>query len=98
MALLTQWMFDGYLHWLRGSRTQYQHHRDLFVDCLAEGIELFPPPGTTSGGTLCIPADGAASTAVFWKGKCCGSVIRPAIIGDVNIHFGAFRTRGTKAM
>ncbi|KAH9022377.1 hypothetical protein EDB83DRAFT_2320325 [Lactarius deliciosus] len=103
MALLTQWMFDGYHHWLPGSRTQYRHHRDLFVDCLAEGIELFPTPGATSGGcdlTLCLPADGAvAAVAVFWKrkrGLCCGSVIRTAIIGHVrmaNIHFGTFRTR-----
>lgn len=50
MALLTQWTFDGYIRWLRGLRTQYQHRRDFFVDCLAEEFELLPEPGAASGG------------------------------------------------
>ncbi|KAH9009853.1 PLP-dependent transferase [Lactarius deliciosus] len=48
MALLTQWTFDGYIRWLRGLRTQYQHRRDFLVDCLGEEFELFPAPGTAS--------------------------------------------------
>ncbi|KAH9012428.1 PLP-dependent transferase [Lactarius pseudohatsudake] len=54
-ALLTQWTFDGYIRWLRGLRTQYQHRRDFLVDCLAEEFELFPAPDAASGGpaSLC---------------------------------------------
>ncbi|KAH9023085.1 PLP-dependent transferase [Lactarius pseudohatsudake] len=55
VALLTQWTFDGYIRWLRGLRTQYQHRRDFLVDCLAEEFELFPAPDAASGGpaSLC---------------------------------------------
>ncbi|KAH9055317.1 PLP-dependent transferase [Lactarius vividus] len=55
VALLTQWTFDGYIRWLRGLRTQYQHRRDFLVDCLAEEFELFPAPDPASGGpaSLC---------------------------------------------
>ncbi|KAH9174516.1 PLP-dependent transferase [Lactarius sanguifluus] len=49
------WTFDGYIRWLRGLRTQYQHRRDFLVDCLAEEFELFPAPDPASGGpaSLC---------------------------------------------
>ncbi|KAI9432476.1 pyridoxal phosphate-dependent transferase [Lactarius indigo] len=50
IALLTQWTFDGYIRWLRGLRAQYQHRRDFLIDCFAEEFELFPEPGTASGG------------------------------------------------
>ncbi len=92
MALLTQWSFDGYIRWLRGLGTQYKLRRDFFVDCLAEEFELFPAPGTASGGPaallLCVPARAGRRRPFAGRGNedyAAASVIRAAVVGHVRM-------------
>ncbi|KAH9174517.1 pyridoxal phosphate-dependent transferase [Lactarius sanguifluus] len=89
VALLTQWTFDGYIRWLRGLRTQYQHRRDFLIDCLAEEFELFPEPSiTTSGG----PASLCAYPRSFLgeKARPLLSFVPPSsgMFVWVKLHFG----------
>lgn len=92
VALLTQWTFDGYVRWLRGLRTQYQHRRDFLVDCLAEEFELSPEPGiTTSGGpaSLCAYPRGSGSL-LGEKARPLLSFVPPSsgMFVWVKLHFG----------
>ncbi|KAH8988718.1 pyridoxal phosphate-dependent transferase [Lactarius hatsudake] len=94
VALLTQWTFDGYIRWLRGLRTQYQHRRDFLVDCLAEEFELFPEPGiTTSGGpaSLCAYPHGSGTGGLLGeKARPLLSFVPPSsgMFVWVKLHFG----------
>ncbi|KAH9012429.1 PLP-dependent transferase [Lactarius pseudohatsudake] len=95
VALLTQWTFDGYIRWLRGLRTQYQHRRDFLVDCLAEEFELSPEPSitTTSGGPalLCAYPRGSVSGGLLGeKARPLLSFVPPSsgMFVWVKLHFG----------
>ncbi|KAH8989735.1 PLP-dependent transferase [Lactarius akahatsu] len=94
VALLTQWTFDGYIRWLRGLRTQYQHRRDFLVDCLAEEFELSPEPSiTTSGGPalLCAYPRGSGSGGLLGKkARPLLSFVPPSsgMFVWVKLHFG----------
>ncbi|KAH9009850.1 pyridoxal phosphate-dependent transferase [Lactarius deliciosus] len=94
VALLTQWTFDGYIRWLRGLRTQYQHRRDFLLDCLAEEFELFPEPTiTTSGGPalLCAyPRGGGSGGLLREKARPLLSFVPPSsgMFVWVKLHFG----------
>ncbi|KAH9022373.1 PLP-dependent transferase [Lactarius deliciosus] len=94
VALLTQWTFDGYIRWLRGLRTQYQHRRDFLLDCLAEEFELIPEPTiTTSGGPalLCAYPRGSGSGGLLGeKARPLLSFVPPSsgMFVWVKLHFG----------
>ncbi|KAH9046759.1 pyridoxal phosphate-dependent transferase [Lactarius hengduanensis] len=95
VALLTQWTFDGYVRWLRGLRTQYQHRRDFLVDCLAEEFELSPEPSitATSGGPalLCAYPRGSGSGGLLdEKARPLLSFVPPSsgMFVWVKLHFG----------
>ncbi|KAH9055318.1 PLP-dependent transferase, partial [Lactarius vividus] len=94
VALLTQWTFDGYIRWLRGLRTQYQHRRDFLVDCLAEEFELFPEPSITAPGgpaSLCAYPRGSGSGGLLGeKARPLLSFVPPSsgMFVWVKLHFG----------